>query len=87
MNKNNFPLMLTPTSCCLVVYICIIGPCRSPVVAYETPQDDLHVIRTSLLMFEPIHLRLLSKKIPEDWTLASAATVAVGLDTHVHWLF
>lgn len=56
--QNNFPLTLTPTSCCLVVHMCITGPCKSPAVAYETPQGDLLVIGTSPPMVQPVPIHL-----------------------------
>lgn len=48
--------MLTPQSCCLVVYM-------SPIFAYETTPGDLHVIGTNPPTFTSASpFRLLSRK-------------------------
>lgn len=38
--------------------MCITGPCKSPAVAYETPQGDLPVIGTSPPMVQPVPIHL-----------------------------
>lgn len=43
-------LMLIPTVCGLKAQTCIMGPCKYIIVAYETPQGDLHAT-VDLLMF------------------------------------